>query len=79
MPGAPLSLDVEQVPCTLMDVYEISGQRAHKGDYVRLHTKPGPEYHALPIYPFLCQISVVCLYKCIIRGKYFFSISEPGL
>ena len=45
MPGAPLSLDVEQVPCTLMDVYDIAGQRAHKGDSVRLHTKPGPEYH----------------------------------
>ena len=45
MPGAPLSLDVEQVPCTLMDVFEICGQRAHKGDSVRLHTKPGPEYH----------------------------------
>ena len=45
MPGAPLSLDVEQVPCTLMDVYDIAGQRAHKGDYVRLHTRPGPERH----------------------------------
>ena len=45
MPGAPLSLDVEQVPCTLMDVFEICGQRRHKGDYVKLHTKPGPDYH----------------------------------
>ena len=45
MPGAPLSLDVEQVPCTLMDVFEICGQRPHKGDFVKLHTKPGPDHH----------------------------------
>ena len=44
MPGAPLSLNVEQVPCTLMDVYDIAGQRAHEGEYVRLHTRPGREY-----------------------------------
>ena len=35
MPGSPLSLDVEQVSCTLMDVLEICGQKRHKGDYVR--------------------------------------------
>ena len=45
MPGAPLSLDVEQVPCTLMDVFDIAGRRAHKGEYVRLHTRPGREHH----------------------------------
>ena len=29
MPGAPLSLDVEEVHCTLMDVLHLSGQRPH--------------------------------------------------
>ena len=45
MPGAPLSLDVEQVQCTLMDIYDLAGQRQHRGDYVRLHTRPGRDYH----------------------------------
>ena len=43
--GAPLSLNVEQVQCTLMDVFDLAGQRAHEGEYVHLHTKPGHEYH----------------------------------
>ena len=45
MPGAPLSLDVEEIHCTLMDDLHLTGQRPHQGDRVRLHDKPGREYH----------------------------------
>ena len=30
MPGAPLSLDVEEIHCTLMDVLHLTGQRPHQ-------------------------------------------------
>ena len=41
VPGAPLSLDVEEVHCTLMDVLHLSGRRPHQGERVYLHDKPG--------------------------------------
>ena len=45
MPGAPLSLDVEEIHCTLMDVFDLMGQRPHQGDHVRLHKEPGRDHH----------------------------------
>ena len=45
MPGSPLSLDVEQVVCTLMDVLDLTGQRDHRSHRVKFHSRPGSEYH----------------------------------
>ena len=45
MPGAPLSLDVEEIHCMLMDVLHLTGQHPHQGDRVQLHNKPGREHH----------------------------------
>ena len=43
--GAPQSLDVEEVHCTLMDVPHLSGRRPHQGERLYLHDKPGRECH----------------------------------
>ena len=45
LPGAPLSLDMKEIHCTLMDVLHLTGQRPLQGDRVRLHNKPGCEHH----------------------------------
>ena len=59
MPGSPLSLDVEQVVCSLMDVLDLAGKRDHRGDHVKLHPRPGPDYYfSRPdkSYQFPCRI-----------------------
>ena len=43
MPGAPLSLDVEEVRCTLQDVLELAGHLPHRDDSFKLSINPGLE------------------------------------
>ena len=50
MPGAPLSLDVEEIHCTLMDILHLTGQRPHQGDRVQLHNKPGRGHESCGIF-----------------------------
>ena len=45
MPGSPLSLDVEQVTCTLRDVLYLGGQLPHEGCEVELSSTPRVEHY----------------------------------
>ena len=40
MPGSPVSLDVEEVRCTLQDVLELAGHLPDRDDSVRLSNNP---------------------------------------
>ena len=43
MPGSPLSFNVEEVRCTLQDVFQLAGKQPHKGSTVQLSINLGLE------------------------------------
>ena len=44
-PNAPLSLDVEQVQCTLLDVLQLAGVEHHEGSTVKLNMRLGDMFY----------------------------------
>ena len=67
-PYTPLSLDIEQVRCTLKDVLQLVGQQSYKKTSVTLSDRPGDEHfgaHMDCYSPFAsCGVMACCGHSC---------------